>query len=424
MEPRYDLYLTGTLNDGTDRDAAIAAYAELDGINAQEAGSLFANAPCRVRSDCDEAECERFGLALRERGIRYVRRPAGEALIPPDQPPPRRPGPGDGRRPEAFEFHGNGYEYFRIWIVNLLLTIVTLGFYAPWAKVRNRQYFCGNTRLDGASFEYTASPIKLLIGRIVALVLLFAYYMAGVVSPAASSMLSVLVMVAIPWAANKSMAFNARNTVYRNIRFRFRGEYPQAFLVFILWPLAGVLTAGLLMPVALQRWQRYRIDNHAFGDKSFRFGTGSGPFYKLCLAAFVMVIIGVAAGLGVAALLPQAGAMGFTIGFGLGYALALVYIATGLNNLVFNGATLASHRFSGNFSFAGYGWIMVSNFLLMIVTLGLFIPWAKVRVARYVAEHVQLHVSGDLDSFVAITQQDEKAFGEEFGDVFDLEFGF
>ena len=39
------------------------------------------------------------------------------------------------------EFTGSGSEYFRIWIVNLLLTLVTLGLYYPWAKVRRLRYF-------------------------------------------------------------------------------------------------------------------------------------------------------------------------------------------------------------------------------------------------------------------------------------------
>ena len=32
-----------------------------------------------------------------------------------------------GQQNQRFEFTGKGWEYFRIWIVNLLLTIVTLG---------------------------------------------------------------------------------------------------------------------------------------------------------------------------------------------------------------------------------------------------------------------------------------------------------
>ena len=39
---------------------------------------------------------------------------------------------------EYFRFHGNGAEYFRIWIVNFLLTLLTLGVYSAWAKVRKK----------------------------------------------------------------------------------------------------------------------------------------------------------------------------------------------------------------------------------------------------------------------------------------------
>jgi uncharacterized membrane protein YjgN (DUF898 family) len=44
--------------------------------------------------------------------------------------------PGRAREGIPFEFRATGSEYFRIWIVNLLLTLVTLGVYSPWAKVR------------------------------------------------------------------------------------------------------------------------------------------------------------------------------------------------------------------------------------------------------------------------------------------------
>src|SRR5690349_23853928 len=66
-----------------------------------------------------------------------------------------------------FEFRGSGSEYFRIWIVNLLLSIVTLGIYSAWAKVRRLRYFYGSTSLDGASFEYHGRPIAILKGRII-----------------------------------------------------------------------------------------------------------------------------------------------------------------------------------------------------------------------------------------------------------------
>src|SRR5437868_4613813 len=86
-----------------------------------------------------------------------------------------------------FEFRGSGGEFFRIWIVNIALTLVTLGFYSAWAKVPPRRYFYGNIFVAGHSFDYHASPVRILIGRMIA-VLLF-----GV-----SQLASISVFLAVP----------------------------------------------------------------------------------------------------------------------------------------------------------------------------------------------------------------------------------
>src|SRR5438132_12646505 len=66
------------------------------------------------------------------------------------------------------QFTADAGEYFRIWIVNLALTIVTLGVYSAWAKVRKRRYLYGHTRIDGEGFEYRGRPIAILKGRVIA----------------------------------------------------------------------------------------------------------------------------------------------------------------------------------------------------------------------------------------------------------------
>ena len=71
------------------------------------------------------------------------------------------------------QFTGSAAEYFRIWIVNLFLTLVSLGVYSAWAKVRKKRYFYGATRLDGDTFDYFASPKAILYGRIIAVVAFF-----------------------------------------------------------------------------------------------------------------------------------------------------------------------------------------------------------------------------------------------------------
>src|ERR1043166_320431 len=82
-----------------------------------------------------------------------------------------------------FEFRGSGGEFFRFWIVNIALSLVTLGIYSAWAKVRTRRYFYGNTFVAGHSFDYHASPVRILIGRIIALVLFGGYQLGTRISP-------------------------------------------------------------------------------------------------------------------------------------------------------------------------------------------------------------------------------------------------
>ena len=82
----------------------------------------------------------------------------------PCRPIARRRGPVTA----AVPLHRQRREYFRIWIVNLLLSLVTLGIYSAWAKVRRLRYFYGHTSVDGGTFGYHASPIAILKGRLIA----------------------------------------------------------------------------------------------------------------------------------------------------------------------------------------------------------------------------------------------------------------
>src|SRR5262245_10194931 len=103
----------------------------------------------------------------------------------------------DASRPtiHRFEFTGTGAEYFRIWIVNLLLTILTLGIFSAWAKVRRLRYFYGSTQLAGSSFEYHGEPLKILKGRLIALLFIGPLYLANYISPFAAIAIAVLFLI-------------------------------------------------------------------------------------------------------------------------------------------------------------------------------------------------------------------------------------
>src|SRR5262249_47509629 len=147
-------------------------------------------------------------------------------------------------RTYEFEFRGDGGEYFGIWIVNLALTVVTLGIYSAWATVRTRRYFRGNTVLADHAFDYHASPVRILIGRAIAIGILVAYNISIAVSPYTLVFWGPLALLLIPWLIVSSLRFNARNTSYRNVRFNFTGTYGGAAKAYLLWPVIGVLTGG------------------------------------------------------------------------------------------------------------------------------------------------------------------------------------
>lgn len=135
------------------------------------------------------------------------------------------------------QFEGNGFEYFKIWIVNILLTIITLGLFYPWAKVRNRRYFYGNTTLEGRNFDYHATGKQLFFGYLIAMGLLIAFVVVQQISPIGSGILTIILFFGFPWVIWRSLVFNLRMTSFSNVRFGFEGTLSGAYYSFMLLPI-------------------------------------------------------------------------------------------------------------------------------------------------------------------------------------------
>jgi uncharacterized membrane protein YjgN (DUF898 family) len=123
------------------------------------------------------------------------------------------------------KFVGSGGEYFRIWIVNLLLSILTLGIYSAWAKVRREQYFHRNTILDGSGFDYHGDPRAILNGRLIAVGLLAILSLVEKFAPVYYPVALLLLAPLVPWLLIRSFVFRSRNTSFRGLHFNFRGTY-------------------------------------------------------------------------------------------------------------------------------------------------------------------------------------------------------
>src|SRR3954466_7260706 len=158
-----------------------------------------------------------------------------------------------GGRTVRPEFSASGAEYFRIWIVNLLFTLLTLGIYSAWAKVRKKRYFYGSTRFDGATFDYFASPRAILNGRIIAFAVFVVYAFAGDLYPESRYAFWAVGVLALPWLVVRALGFNGGNSAWRGLRFDFTAKTKDAARLYLGMFLVVVLTLGLAWPWFIAR---------------------------------------------------------------------------------------------------------------------------------------------------------------------------
>jgi uncharacterized membrane protein YjgN (DUF898 family) len=345
-----------------------------------------------------------------------------------------------------FEFRGSGSEFFRIWIVNIALTLVTIGIYSAWAKVRTRRYFYGSTLVAGHAFDYHASPVRILVGRLIAVALFVAYTVMSSLSPLFAIPWVVVFIVAAPWLIVSSVRFNARNTSYRNVRFNFTGRYWGAFKAFILWPLAGAVTLGILMPLAHKRRDYYYVNHHTFGGKSFATSFSTWSIYAIYLFALAILVgsilfLGVIMGMmGVAinsdllgAASEDSGSPSRALGAaimvaGISFLIVMIavsaYLAANVLTLVIGNTKIdGRHQLGMSLSPWQLVWIGLTNLVLVLMTIGLFYPWARVRMWRYLAGRMSLLASSQLDEYSSEAFATQNAIGEEVAGLFDVDIG-
>lgn len=340
------------------------------------------------------------------------------------------------------EFRGSAGEYFGIWIVNILLTIITVGIYSAWAKVRRNRYFYGNSFVDGQSFDYHAKGLQIFIGRAIVFGYIIAYNVLLTVSPIAGGILALLMLVLLPWIVMRSLRFNARVTSYRNIRFDFVGKTGGAFFAIIVGGLVSFFSLGILAPFASRWLYRYIFNNLRYGDRAFETDPKIGALYRVWLPAFLLMIVGAAVG-AVVGIFGYYGAEGLEdataepemrlilaiygalIPAFLLWGIAAIFYRIGVRNVVMNATRFDTrHSLFSDLGRLRYFWIVVSNLVVSVVTFGLMRPWAAVREHRYVIEHSGIVVDGELDDVISSMQASGSAVTAEYLDLEGFDFGF
>ena len=391
---------------------------------------------------------------------------------------------------QKVQFHGSGSEYFKIWIVNMLLTIVTLSLYYPWAKVRNNRYFYANTQVGEHNFEYHATGKQLFPGYLIALVLLITYVSLQQFSPVGSVIVLLVFFAIFPWIIWKSLMFNLKMSSYANVRFGFSGSLGESYFNFMLLLILFLVSfyASFLVPTLLtiplstySVWlsglaafvsfllfatlaiymyaykqkmnAEYLINNRHFGNGQFTTNLETKPLFlialKTCLLGFGAIIsalvifsmfVSVAVGLeglsdieaiseDINVLFNGASSMAFVfvlvyVGMiGLGVVVA-AYAKSRIRNYIYGQTSLDEGiAFQSELSARTLAWVQFSNLLLIVFTIGLASPWAKVRVARILVSSTLVDTSVDISHYITQQQKQHASLGDQIGDAFDVDVG-
>lgn len=385
---------------------------------------------------------------------------------------------GDHPRRLKVEFTGSGSEYFRIWIVNLLLTIVTLSLYRPFAKARRLAYFHGNTLVGGQPLGFHGNPWKMLRGYLLMLSFGVVYALGSQFSPIAALVAVGSFVLLWPALWRASLQFRLANTSWRGLRMGFTGSLGGAYMtmlpgvlpwlgfvgaVFLMKPGADAAEAaapatppdaalaliGLsfvamlaLMPLSLAWLKRYQHNHYTYAGQRSQLDTGAGSFYgyvfkvigvSLLVTVVSVVLIAIlmflVAGAGALTDMgPQAamlaGVLGGLVFYGLYFVFTMPYAQSRLQNLVWGHTRSQSLRFGSALKMLPLGLLTLKNLVLVILTLGLYWPFAAVASARMRLQAVGIDLDGDITQWQASqTSGQNDATGDAAGDFFGIDMG-
>lgn len=386
---------------------------------------------------------------------------------------------------EALRFTGSGSEYFKIWIVNVLLTIITLGMYYPWARVRNKRYFYANSNLAERNFEYHATGKQLFIGFLIAVGIFIVFQILSRISPIVGVVLLFALFVAIPWIIWRSLMFNMRVTSFSNVHFSFKGTLKQAYINFFVYPflliltfftpfvasivvtklingensyswlgvvvsvlvIALILVAFYLYALIKKKNTEYVIDGIRYGQGIFKTAVETKKFMMINLKTIgisflVFLVFGILMAMfgggmeTLAAFDPEnmkqgeipAGFIGMIVMIYLFMIIAMILIMsfslTRERTYIYENTKLDDKiAFKSTLRARNFAWVTLSNILLVIVTLGFAMPWAKVRMARMMLENTLVDTSSGFDEYMTQKQDEESSLGDQIGDAFDVDVG-
>ena len=304
------------------------------------------------------------------------------------------------------EFFGKGSEYFAIMIVNWLLTLVTLGFYYPWAKANRLRYVYGQTSLNNERFHFAGTGKEMFLGFIkiilfyIALMVSYVLLLAVAKSPILAVLFLYLAIFAIiPFAIHGSFRYRMSRTSYRGIRFGYRGDRNELVKNFLKWVLFTVFTFGIYGAWLSMNIRRYTHGNVRYGDVEFSNNASGRDYFFLNLGGYFLTIIT----LGIYSFWWQRDIFNYYI-----------------DNMRMTKGEQKIQCYS-TATGGGFFELLIVNFLITVFTLGFGKAWADMRTQKFICDNVKMEGDININEIHQTEEEYTNAFGEDAMDFFEID---
>ncbi|MBV8253493.1 MAG: DUF898 domain-containing protein [Chitinophaga sp.] len=315
-------------------------------------------------------------------------------------PPPPRP----AVNKPTLRFKGTGATFFGILILNMLLSVVTLGLYYPWARAKTLQFLYSSTELEGSRFSWNGTGKEMFIGFLKVMGIFLAVgAIIGITAWLKVPFIGILVYLAViiiifPLAIHGANRYHWSRTTWRGIRFGYRGNRNELIKLFIKEMLLTIITIGIYGSWMVINIRNYVISNVRMGSGEFKYEGDGWDFFIMNIKGYLLTIVT----LGIYAFWWQADIFRYYIDH-----LRLTH-----NGKEFNFRSTASGG-----AFAG---LLIVNALLFFFTLGLGYAWVQTRTISFLMENVDIEGDLVLDELEQTEEEYKNAMGEDFADAFDL----
>ena len=361
-------------------------------------------------------------------------------------------------RPEPLlVYDGRIGDLYRIFLVNLLLNIVTLGIWRFWGITRTRRYVWSRTSSGGSRFEYDGTGGQLFVGFLLAALILgglavvaggaslLLRHQGPIASLAPVFALELCVLVLALGAPFSAQRYRLGHTVWRGIRGGMTGSMLAYGLHALLYFFLSVLTLYQLVPWASLRLLERKINASSFGNQRFACRGNAWSLYGRFLLTFLGVLVLGVVVFGTLFVLDQnllrllahpagqpsdprlARQLILTVVpaylvFGIGAALISASYSAAFYRHVTSHTTMGGLRFSSAISAAAVLSLVLGNALILLATLGLGAPIVTHRSVRFFTGN--LLATGTLDlATLEQSPQTTSRFGEGMFQVLDAGAG-